>query len=93
MTEPLIESDLNKAVRVLYRRTASALASAMAETDTSFEMIDDRLRFKSGWAMEKMEILLTGDGDMDLNTISDLFFACGCVLSWSLQKQLNEAEE
>ena len=83
----LTREELDAAVRSMYRRFAASLADVMAETDTSFEMIDKRVGAVKGWANGKCDILLNGSGEVHLNDISDLFIGCGCVLRFGVERE------
>ncbi len=69
-------SDRTQLSRRACRDMGVLLAQAMAESDTSFSLIEVRTGRKTGWAKDFLISLLEGE-DTDLNTISDAMFACG----------------
>lgn len=75
--------ELETARRMLCRRLAASLAIAMAETDIGLAEIDARCRLTAGTSQNWLLRLLDGDS-IDLDAISDVFLACGCLLKFSL---------
>ena len=72
--------------RRLARRIAAAVVTAMAETDTSFEQMAERLGMRTDTLLRSWFFTLADGGtDVALSQVSDLFLGCGCELTLSLR--------
>lgn len=88
--ERIPEERLQAAATRLCRRFAATMITAMAETETSYELIEKRVGKRKGWARKLVDGLITGaaaDGGATLNDISDFMFACGgLMLQFSIER-------
>lgn len=84
--------DPNSAGLRLCRRTAAALLMALAESDATSEQIAARLQRRPTWLHHILRQLIDGK-EVRLDVVSDIAFACGAELAFSIRpaKPLAEA--
>lgn len=94
MTERIPEEQLQTAAVRMCRRLAAVMITAMAETETSYDLIEKRAGKRKGWARRLVNELITGeaaDGRASLNDVSRFMFACGgLMLSFKLERMAPE---
>ena len=84
--EAVSDHHLLAARRRLARRIAAAVVTAMAETDTSFEQMAQRLGMRTDTLLRSwLFTLADGSTDVAFCRVSDLFLGCGCERTLSLR--------
>lgn len=71
--------------RLVARSFGGAIASAMAETDTSFAAMAKRLNCSEQSLRRSLMMLIDGISTVSPDRISDMVFACGCYLRFGLR--------